>query len=261
MFKSIHNLNYKVSLLILVVISISLLFVNVQAATKIKHSERGAKLVNTYENFINNFRGKKIIKTPIIDQPYKFACNVTAASIVLQYRGINVNPEDVFSAIPKDNTPKTTERWGNPNKGFVGNIFGEYGGDFSDGYGVHWQPIADYISKYRSVEVKQNWDIKSMLDEVDKGNPSIVWIQNGSTPPNKFSWTTSGENGEDLQIDAVWGMHSEVVTGYVGSSVNPSMIIMSDPWAERWNYKYHYMPIEDFNDLWSYYNYTAILVR
>lgn len=214
-------------------------------------SKEGLDLKSNVTSAFNTESKTVLLNVPIMNQQQQFSCNVTAASIVLKYKGINVSPMDVYNSIPKQNVPKANGVWGNPNLGFVGNINGP------DGYGVHWDPIRNYISKYRPAEVKRGWNLTDMLREVENGNPSILWWQNGYASPTRLTWTTP----DGATINTVNGMHSEVVVGFIGSAENPSQIIISDPWASRWGNKYRYISVGQFNSLWTYFGNTAVVVR
>jgi uncharacterized protein YvpB len=211
-------------------------------------------------NYQFNFTTKTntvILNAPVINQSYAFSCNVTAAAIALRYKGTNVSPNDVYNAIPKQSVPKKDGFWGNPHLGFVGNINGP------DGYGVYWGPLANAINGFRSgsAEIKSGWNVTDLLREIDKGNPSIVYWQNGYANPTRLSWKSYDANGNVVTINGVNGMHSEVVIGYVGSPENPSQIIISDPWASRWGNRYRYINVGSFKGLWGYFNNTAVVVR
>lgn len=198
-----------------------------------------------------------LLDAPILQQPSQFTCNITAASIVLQMKGITIDPWDIYDAIPKS-IPKDPlgTIWGNPHLGYVGDPAGE------PGYGIYWEPIQTYISQHRPAEIKQGWNVNDLLREIDQGNPSIIWWQNGYVNPDKESWQSYDADGTEITIDAIHGMHSEVVVGYVGSPENPKQIILSDPWASRWENDYHYVSIDRFKYLWkSTFNNTAVVVR
>jgi uncharacterized protein YvpB len=203
----------------------------------------------------------KMLEVPLLEQPYQYACNVTAAAMALQFKGVKVSPDQIYDAIPKQEIKHEKGYWGNPNIGFVGNVYGEYGGDKSEGYGLHWKPVAEFMKKHRDIEVKQNWNVTEMLSEIDKGNPSIVWVQNNFDVPRQLSWKSYDENRNIVEITGVLGMHSEVLIGYKGTLDSPSELIFNDPWNERWDHKSHSYTVKEFERLWAFYNETAIVVR
>ncbi len=200
-----------------------------------------------------------LLNVPITNQFAQYACNVTAASIALTYKGINLSPQAIYDMLPKSDIGKRNgNHWGNPALGYVGDIASPDG----QGYGVHWQPIQKILEQYRPAETKTAWNVTEMLREVDNGNVSVIWWQNGDANPEELSWESEDENGNPITVEAVKGMHSEVVVGYVGTPENPYQIILSDPWAGRWENKYHYVNIARFSYLWSTsFDNTAIVVR
>jgi uncharacterized protein YvpB len=199
---------------------------------------------------------------PIMNQSEEFNCNVTAAAIALKYRGVDVDPmKDIYESLPKETTKKENGYWGNPHIGFVGNVYGQWGGDKGEGYGVYWEPISEYISKYRENEIKREWNLTDLLNEVENGNPSIIWWQNNAIKADEMKWKSYDKDGKEIEIEGVKGMHSEVVIGYVGTAENPKEIILSDPWASRWDMNYHRIKPDKFKELWAYFDNTAVLVK
>lgn len=95
---------------------------------------------------------------------------------------------------------------------------------------------------------------------MDKGNPSILWWQNGAVDPTPLQWKSYDSDNNIIDIQTVYAMHSSVVVGYVGSIDQPYKIIVSDPWASRWEYQYAYYDIEEFSRLWDFFQNTAIVV-
>lgn len=191
------------------------------------------------------------LKVPLVKQQHNFTCYSAASLMVLQYRNINqFNELNFLDQIGYDSTSRnfSTNTWGNPNSSIVGS----YDGSGSGGYGVHWQPVADAISKYRPVEVKQKWNLSDLLKEVEAGNPVMVWWVNGVWPAKDVSWNLpSGE-----KVYTVNGMHVEVVRGYIGPIDNPTYILTNDPWRG----KRQYTP-EQFANLWQWFSNTAIVVK
>ena len=191
-----------------------------------------------------------VLDLPYRKQQFAFTCYSTAAQMALAYRGIMVDQVGFLNDIGWDNTPRNfnTNTWGDPNQGVVGSIDGSGSG----GYGAHWGPVAQAMQKYTPVEVKTNWDIPGLIQEINRGNPVIIWWVNGVWPAKDVSWNTpSGQ-----RVYTVNGMHTEVVKGYIGAPDDPAYIITADPWrGER-----RYTPAS-FNHLWRWFNYTAIVVK
>lgn len=195
---------------------------------------------------------------PYSRQPYRYACNLTAAKMALGYRGISRSVEQIHAAIGTDSTPwdPNSRTWGNPHSRFVGSLSGSGSGPAgTGGYGVYWGPIRNYIANQGRdrTEVKSNWNTTALLKEVRNGNPVIIWAHNGySGSGANISWKTSG----GANVYAVKGMHSYVVRGYIGTPENPTHIMFADPGRGLWTVSIGY-----FNSLWGTFGRTAVVVR
>ncbi|MBD3311571.1 MAG: hypothetical protein GF349_03685 [Candidatus Magasanikbacteria bacterium] len=166
------------------------------------------------------------LPVPQYNQQDTFTCNIAATRIVLAYRGVYLTESDIIGGVGEGD---------DPNEDWVSN------------YGVHWGPIASFISRYRNVAVKKGWNLQDLLKEVQKGNPVIVWWHNNYSKAGEFE-LESGATGYR-------GMHSEVVRGFTGDVEDPGYILTSDPW--RGSRKYS---VQDFLSTWTYLGNTAIVV-
>jgi uncharacterized protein YvpB len=171
---------------------------------------------------------------PYYEQPDGYSCNTTAVRMALAYRGVYLSQSDVLSAIGTSGTRGS----GNPYNGFVEN------------YGAYWQPFESLVGSHRNYQVFTNWNLTDLLKEVEKGNPVVVWGQNGWSTPTDISWTAS----DGTHVYAISGMHSYVVKGFTGSSSNPGAILINDPWRGVIS-----MSPSVFNQRWSYFK-TAMVI-
>lgn len=193
------------------------------------------------------------LNVPLYRQTHAFTCNITATAMALSYKGAASSEMGVYGGIAKDPTAceksgDTITYWGNPNSGYVGNIDG---GGSCGGYGVHWGPVSAYISSRGvSNSVRRGWNVAALAQEVEKGNPSIVWWQNGWASAYWKYWDSPGG-----RVSALNGMHSEVVVGFIGPSSNPSHIITNDPWRGR-----RTLTTGQFNALWGWFGNTAVVL-
>jgi uncharacterized protein YvpB len=190
-----------------------------------------------------------ILSVPQYKQTKTFTCFSVASKMALGFRGVNIDEVGFVDEIGKDTTERNfvTNMWGNPNKGVVGTLDGSGPG----GYGVHWDPVAQAMSKYRKVEVKRNWNIPEMLNEIERGNPVMIWWINGVWPAKDVSWNTKDSG----KVYTVNGMHVEVVVGWTGDKENPQYIWTNDPWRGRRSYT-----PEQFTTLWKWFENTGIVV-
>ncbi|MBN2016505.1 Ig-like domain-containing protein [Candidatus Dojkabacteria bacterium] len=207
--------------------------------------------LDSNQNFSSSFTTEHnvfILDVPQYRQTHAFTCNVTAAAMALSYKGAASSEMGVYNGIAKDNTPcqkdgDTITYWGNPNSGFVGDI---NGGGECGGYGVYWSPIAGYINgRGRSAGIRNNWNVVALAQEIEQGNPVIIWWQNGWANP---SWPPKNWNSPSGYVRGVNGMHSEVAVGFIGPSSSPTHIITNDPWRGRRTHT-----VGTFNSLWGRY--------
>lgn len=191
------------------------------------------------------------LPVPLLKQHFKFSCYAAASQMVLAYyQAPSLTETEIVETIGYDPTPRKIigNIWGDPDTGVVGTIDGSGDG----GYGVHWQPVADFIGKFRSVSVQRQWSLSALLTEVNQGYPVMVWWVNGVWPAKNLSWNSA----IGKEVRAVNGLHVEVVTGYVGSLNHPDYILTNDPWRGQ----RRYTP-ETFTSLWSWFDQTAVVIR
>lgn len=167
------------------------------------------------------------LAVPYYNQQTLFTCNVAAARMLLAFRGVYVDENKLLEAIGTQNGRGS----GNPHKGYVPN------------YGTYWDPVSQGVSKFRPTRLISGGKLSDIIAELKKGNPVMVWGQNGWSDPHDISWTAS----DGTFIKATNGMHSSVVRGFRGPEDNPTQLILNDPWRgqyainrdefmRRWNY-------------------------
>ncbi len=196
---------------------------------KLKKSIKTVYGLDSNEDYNYSFTTKNKVfslDVPMYYQSETFTCNIAATRMVFAYRG---------TALSEGSIKATVGEGGDPNV------------DWVQGYGVHWGPIYDFISKYRSVELKRNWNIVDLVKEVERGNPVIIWVHNQLGSSGTFL-LDSGATGYR-------GMHSVVVKGFVGNVENPTSIIVNDPWRGP-----RTVSVSSFKSLWAYIGNTALVV-
>ena len=190
--------------------------------------------LDSTEEFQSSFTTKSDTFVLNIPQYYQnprtetFNCNLVAVQMALAYKGISVTQEEVKTGLGVGQNPDA---------------------DWVEGYGTHTGPVSAYLaSKGVSHAIKTSWNVADLAREVEKGNPVILWWYNRYSTPMGTKILPGGYTGYN-------GMHSEVVRGFVGSSSNPSYLLVNDPWRGQLTYSQAL-----FNSTWSYLNYTAIVV-
>lgn len=186
------------------------------------------------------------LDVPMYLQQHTLSCEVASLRMALAYKGINKSEDELLNEVEIDNTPHIDGTWGNPYLHFVGNVNGN---QMRDGYGVYWGPIERVAKMYGDAKAFQNGKIQDLTSEIDKGNPIVIWVYSESGAP--AHWKTP--DGTD--VFAVAGEHTVVVVGYVGSSQNPTQIIVNDSLVGQ-----SYWGRDYFNHKWATFSEAGVVV-
>lgn len=168
----------------------------------------------------------RMLDVPFHKQEHALSCEIASLRSALLATGLDVSEDILLSALPRDTTPKSvaadgTITWGDPEKGFVGNIDGRMP---STGYGVHAPALKEVAQLYAVVnEIKAN-DAGALTAAIGRGHPVIVWSAIGKNP-QKTSWQTP----EGKTVDAALYEHTLVVAGYSGSAAAIESVFVVDP--------------------------------
>ena len=147
-------------------------------------------------------------------------CEITSLTMILQYAGLDTDKETMARLLDQDTTQLvqsadgTIVSWGNPHKGFVGDISGN-----AKGYGVYHEPIASLIN---SIAKDQALDLtgkpfEEVLAQVADGKPVLVWTNSSFGPLASGNWITW--DSPDGPVSATWKEHAVVLTGYDGETL------------------------------------------
>lgn len=174
------------------------------------------------------------LPVPFYKQQQSFTCNIAAAKMLLAYRGIFVDEQTLINHIGIGGKRGS----GNPFKGYV------------DDYGTYWDALEKGVAPYRKYRRIIDGKLPDIINEIKKGNPVMIWGQNGWSDPHDLSWTTA----DGIFIKAVNGMHSSVVRGFRGSEENPTHILLNDPWRGRYA-----IETNEFLRRWNYFNVALVV--
>ena len=166
--------------------------------------------------FSNNDEKVILSNVPLIQQLPELdrGCEVTSLAMMLQYAGVSVDKMKLANEIKKVNFMEDGVR-GNPNEGFVGNIY-----TFSEsGYGVYHGPLFQLAKKYlpnKAVDLTGK-SIEEIYKSVKAGQP-VVMITNATYAPlDEDEFTTWETNSGDVSI--TYNEHCVVLVGYDKESV------------------------------------------
>lgn len=161
--------------------------------------------------FSNNDEKVILSNVPLIQQLPELdrGCEVTSLAMMLQYAGIKVDKMKLANEIKKVDFMNDGVR-GNPNEGFVGNIY-----TFSEsGYGVYHGPLFQLAKKYLPNKVVDltGKSIEELYKSVKAGKP-VVMITNATFAPlDEDEFTTWETNSGDVSI--TYNEHCVVLIGY-----------------------------------------------
>lgn len=177
-------------------------------------------------------------------------CEITALTMLVNYKGEKIDKLTLAQKIKKDNSDYKIidgiTYFGNPNKGFVGDIYNLQ----KPGFGVYHKPIFELLEEYfprRAVDLTGgNFD--TILKFVSMDRP--VWVIINNTykllPQNKFTkWMT-----DDGEINITYSEHSVVVTGF-----DNNFIYFNDPLGLR-----QFAVKEQFIEAWEQMGSQAVSV-
>ena len=160
------------------------------------------------------------LAVPEFRQKYGYTCEAAALRIVLNYLGIQIDEDQILQKMPVDRTPRKTGIWGDPDLGFVGNL---YGNTAEESYGIHWRPMASFASKWRPAKAFEKGKISELVDHLLNKRPVMAWVINGKG--KSISWKTP----TGKKISAIEGEHVVVLYGYRGDAKNPEGFFIMDP--------------------------------
>ncbi len=164
-----------------------------------------------------------------------YSCNIVAARMLLTYRGVSISTSQLRSEVGYQ--PSRGDG-GNPHVGFT------------PSYGTYWEPILATVQGYRSAHLITDGNITTLLNEVQAGNPVMIWGQNGWSTPTNISYTAA--DGTDIY--AVSGMHSIVIRGFAGTPEEPTAIYVNDPWRGATT-----ITPAKLRSNWSYFNVAMVV--
>jgi LysM repeat protein len=105
---------------------------------------------------------------PAHKQSLPLSCESRSAADLAGYWGISINEVKFFNALPKSD---------NPEKGFVGNVYGSWGQTPPNPYGVHARPIAKLLRQYGlDAQAQYGLSFSDLKGEIANGRPVIVWV-------------------------------------------------------------------------------------
>jgi len=160
------------------------------------------------------------LNVAIINQlpEYKNGCEATSLTMMLNYAGVNVSKDSVIGKVKRDLTPIKYDskgsiiEWGNPKKGFVGDITGK-----TPGYSIDPVALAPVINEYlpdKALDLT-GCDYGELENILLSGRPIVVWITSTFKEPKvSHTWTSNG-----TVIKSYFTQHAVLITGMDENSI------------------------------------------
>lgn len=190
-------------------------------------------------DFSNNDEKVILSNVPLIQQLPELdrGCEVTSLAMMLQYAGITVDKMQLANEIKKVDFMNDGVR-GNPNEGFVGNIY-----TFSEsGYGVYHGPLFQLAKKYlpnKAVDLTGK-SIEELYKSVKSGQPVVMITNAIFAPLDEDEFTTWETNSGDVSI--TYNEHCVVLIGY-----DEEFVYIRDPLEDSLDVK---VPRGKFEKAW-----------
>ena|GEM_PF-2226455 len=139
-------------------------------------------------------------------------CEVTSLSMLLGAVGHPTSKLELAARMPRDPTPRVKKNgvivsWGNPNVGFVGNVY-----VFVDGFGIYHGPITRLLDKVlpgQAVDLTGK-PFDAALSAVASGRPVVLWTTSTFSPDVPFITWQSPEGPVHTTLDE----HAVLLVGY-----------------------------------------------
>ncbi|MFD1040170.1 C39 family peptidase [Virgibacillus byunsanensis] len=197
--------------------------------------------------------GSVQLDAPLIKQMPELprGCEVTSLAMLLNYNDIEVDKMELAKKVSRDPTPyqvsKEGVQFGNPHKGFVGDMY-----DFKNpGLGVYHGPIAELAKQY--VDESHVHDLtgkgfSEVFNQLAHNRPVWVIINTSYNrlPESKFTTWQTPDGPQKVTMKE----HSVLITGY-----DNEYIYFNDPLNKNTQ-----APIEEFEAAWVQMGKQAITI-
>jgi len=140
-------------------------------------------------------------------QTYPLSCESRSAADLANFWGVQVGEVQFFNALPKSD---------NPDKGFVGSVFGSWGQIPPNPYGVHAKPVARLLRNYGlNAKAHRGLKFRDLKQEIAEGRPVIVWFVGHVWNGTPVTYTAK----DGSQVIVARYEHTGILVGYDQANV------------------------------------------
>ncbi|MEI7027854.1 C39 family peptidase [Paenibacillus sp. y28] len=173
-------------------------------------------------------KASAMIDAPVIHQfpELPSGCEITSLTMLLQFYGVQKSKMEMAYEMKKDTTPivwgpnGTIKSWGNPNTGFVGDVYGK-----SKGFGIYHTALFELLQSYvpTAVDLTRS-DFSALEKQISDGVPVVAWTTINFTDPGKWvTWDTPIG-----PIETTFMEHAVLLVGY-----DSDFVYANDPWTGK----------------------------
>jgi uncharacterized protein YvpB len=189
-------------------------------------------------------------------QDHNLTCEAAALKMALAYEGISVNELTLLGYMTLDPRPAVFSnhrlvRWGDPERGFVGNPDGHI--QAYTGYGVYFGPVAAaavragaHVLESGSGLYGPAIPVADIYNAVLAGHPVVAWISNTYHRVALAHYIAYDGSAVAYTLTE----HAVTITG-----VRPDAVLINDPWfGQAWH------PKAQFESAYSTFSGMAVVV-
>ena len=176
---------------------------------------------------------------PLYRQRHRLSCEACAAAMAAAYYGLEVGEEEILSAIPRHE---------NPNRGFRGDVDGEYGGITN--YGVYAEPLRQVLASlglHAEVMPSDPAPLERIRGYIRRGQLVIAWVTYGL----QVQVPRQVRLSDGQSVVMVPYEHTVLVIGY-----NHNGLWVNDPYSGT----REFYPEREFLRSFAYLDYMALVV-
>lgn len=141
-------------------------------------------------------------------------CEITSLTMLSQFLGLPYTKFDLVARMPVDPTEPVYDAsgdiavWGDPNRGFVGDVTGR-----QKGYSIYSRPLAQVLNSIYPAGARDltGASFAEIERSIAAGRPVVVWTTTRFAPTDDWTmWNTP----DGIPIMATFSIHAVLVVGY-----------------------------------------------
>lgn len=185
-----------------------------------KTSETVSNLKNFLTKSTDNIKPSIQLDVPIENQMPELnnGCEIVSLQMLVEYKtNTKLDKIEFSKLLPIDTTPMVTSTangktdiisWGDPDKGFVGDVTGK-----EMGYIINPSPLCEHLkNQFPTITNLTGSNYADIQSELSNGNPVVAWVNKSFQPVvSPEQWYSPNSN---KVIDADFDNHAILLTGY-----------------------------------------------